>query len=381
MARLFLLVGASALAACAGAPEPPIEPLPPPTAVATASAPSSSEADHPAASDAGSAVSVASPPPATLAATSVPLPGATGPVSIDYLVADRPNARVWVPVGDTGSADVLDVTTKTFTRVDGFKTAEREMRGKKRIAGPSAAAVGDGVVYVGNRATSEVCAVDAKSLKRGKCLKLASATDGVAYVASAKEVWVTTPHDESITVLDASTPAAPKPKMVIKLGGDTEGYAVDEGRGLFFTNLEDKGGTLVVDVKTHKLTATWNASCGSAGPRGLAIDPARGYLFVACTDHVQVLDEGHDGAPLGKLDAGAGVDNLDYLASRGLLYIASGKAATVTIAHADDGGLLSVVATGTTATGARNAVVDARGTAYVADAAGAQLFILPFASP
>jgi len=379
MVRRLLLITTLALTACAGTPEPPIEPLPPPIAEANASTSNAPEADHLAASDAGADLPVAPAAPLKLTASAIALPGAQGPVSIDYLVADRPNSRVWVPVGDTGSVDVLDVAAKTFSRVDGFKTAEREMHGKKRTAGPSAAATGDGVVYVGNRATSEVCVVDAKSLKRGKCVKLQSATDGVAYVASVKEVWVTTPHDESITVLDASVPAALKPKTVIKLGGDTEGYAVDEGRGLFFTNLEDKGGTLVVDVKTHKLTSTWNASCGASGPRGIAVDPARGYLFVACTDHVQVLDEAHDGAPLGKLDAGAGVDNLDYLASRGLLYVASGKAATVTIAHAEDGGQLAVVATGATAPGARNAVVDANGTAYVADAAGAQLFILPFA--
>jgi DNA-binding beta-propeller fold protein YncE len=379
MARHLFLATLSTLTACAGAAEPPLEPLPPPAAEALPSPSSTSEADHPAPTDADDAPAVAAAAPATLKSSAVPLPDATGPVSLDYLVADRAASRVWVPVGNTGSVDVLDVVAKTFTKVDGFKTAEREAHGKKRVVGPSAATVGDGVVYVGNRATSEVCVVDAKSLKRGKCLKLASATDGVAYVAATKEVWVTTPSDQSITVLDAATPSTLKAKAVVKLGGETEGYAVDEGRGLFFTNLEDKGGTLVVDVKTHKLTSTWNPSCGTAGPRGLAVDPARGYLFVACTDHVQVLDEAHDGAPLGTLDAGAGVDNLDYLASRSLLYVAAGKDAKVTVAHVDDGGKLSVVATGATATGARNAVVDANGTAYVADAAGAQLLILPFA--
>ena len=325
MLRPATLVVALALGACGAAADPPLEPLPPPVLEAPsadgrtdASAP---EAEHSVPSDADSAGSVAPAAPVALTAKAVALPGAKGPVSIDYLAADRANGRVWVPVGDTGSADVLDVATRSFTRVDGFETAEREAHGKKRIAGPSAAAVGDGVVYVGDRATSQVCAVDDNTYKREKCVKLASATDGVAYVASAKEIWVTTPHDESITVLDAAKPAAPKPKAVIKLGGDTEGYAVDETRGLFFTNLEDKGRTLVVDVKTRKVTATWNASCGAAGPRGLAVDPARGWLFVACTDHVQVLDEAHDGAPLGKLEAGGGVDNLDYLPSRRLLYV------------------------------------------------------------
>lgn len=305
-----------------------------------------------------------------------PDPGATPPVSFDYLAADCTAGRVYLAVGNTGSLDVLDTASGAFTRVDGFKTAERERNGKKRIVGPSAAAVGDGVVYVGNRATSEICAVDVKTWKLGHCLKLPTSTDGVAYVASAKEVWVTTPGDQSLTVLDASKPAALKPKTVIKLPGETEGFAVDEAHGLFFTNLEDKGSTLAVDVKTHTLRSTWNPSCGSDGPRGVAVDSARGLLFVACTDHVQVLDAAHEGAPLAKLDTGAGVDNLDYVEASGLLYVAAGKAAKITVARFDEKGNPTVVASGTTAAGARNAVADGKGNAYVPDPGAGSLLVL-----
>ena len=94
--------------------------------------------------------------PARLASKSVPLPGAEVPAFLDYVAYERERARVWVPVSGTGSVDVFDTTSSTFTRVDGFRTAERDMRGKKRTMGPSAAAIGEGVVYVGDRASSEV---------------------------------------------------------------------------------------------------------------------------------------------------------------------------------------------------------------------------------
>ncbi len=319
--------------------------------------------------------------PPQLTARFSPLPGTAGPVTIDYLVSDRAFGRIWIPVGDTGSADVFDVATGEFTRVGGFGTAEREVHEKKRMMGPSSATVGDGFVYVGNRATSEVCAVSEKTLALGACLKLPTAPDGVAYVASAKEVWVTTPRDHSITVLDASRPDTLKPKVVVKTDGDPEGYAIDSSRGLFYTNLEDKNRTLAIDVKKHGVMATWNTGCGPDGPRGLAVDEARNLLMVACTDGVRVLDGAHGGAPLGKLETGAGVDNIDYLETTRMLAVAAGKASLLTVARLDDEGQLSVIATAMTAEGARNAVMDGNGNIHVVDPRGARLLNFVLATP
>jgi DNA-binding beta-propeller fold protein YncE len=316
------------------------------------------------------------PSPAPSAAQGFPFPNATAPASFDYLAIDRATSRVFVPITNAGSVYAFDIASRTFASATGFETATRESRGKTRIAGPSAVAVGDGVIYVGDRATNAICIVDAKSLARGACLTLASATDGVAYVASTKEVWVTTPRDHSLTVLDASRDGALTVKTTITTAGDPEGYAVDESRGLFFTNLEDKGGTLVIDVKTHAIRSTWNAGCGEDGPRGIAVDAARSFVFVACTDHVQVLDAAHDGAKLGRIETGAGVDNIDYVASKSLLVAAAGKAAQVTIARIGDHGTADHVTTIPTAPGARNAVADSNGRAYVIDPASARLLVV-----
>jgi DNA-binding beta-propeller fold protein YncE len=309
----------------------------------------------------------------------VPLPGAKAPVSLDYVAYEPAHARVWVPVGDTGSVDVYDVAAGTFTRVDGFKTGEREYHGKKRTAGPSAVAIGDGVAYVGDRATSEVCAVDLGTLKVGKCLKVAGGADGVAYVGAAKEVWVTAPGAQSIVVFDVTKPDTLKPKTSIKFDGDPEGFAFDASRGLFFTNLEDKNKTVAVDIKTHKpKSPAFSLDCAD-GPRGVAADVGRGFVYVACTDRVLVLDGAHGGAKLASLETGAGVDNIDWLEPQRLLYAAAGKGARLTVARIDDKGQPTVLATGSTVEGARNGVADASGNAYVPDAAGAQLLVFAFA--
>jgi DNA-binding beta-propeller fold protein YncE len=307
------------------------------------------------------------------------LPGASPPASLDYIACDRPSGRVWVPVGDTGSVDVYDPSGETFTRVDGFKTVQREWHGKTRTMGPSSISIGDGVAYVGDRGSNEVCAVDIKTMKVGRCTGLPSSPDGVDYVPSTKELWVTTPGESSVTVLDASQTDSLPTKTTIRLEGRPEGYAVDSARRLFLTNLEDKDRTVAIDLTTHQPKATWSAGCGSEGPRGVAVDSARGFIYVACTDGVVVLDGAHDGARLGRLDVGAGIDNIDWLAPRRQLFVAAAKAGKLAIVHVDDSGQPTIVATGESPAGARNGVADMAGVTYVADPLNARLLV--FAAP
>jgi DNA-binding beta-propeller fold protein YncE len=300
--------------------------------------------------------------------TPIPLPGAPpGGVFLDYLAVDRPHHRVWVPAAGTGRVDVIDTKTQELHPIESFATAEVERQGQKRTVGPTAATVGDGFVYVGNRADSSVCAVDATTLARGGCVTIPAMPDGVAYVASTREVWVTTPRTKSMYVLDVSTPSAPKLAGNFTLEGEPEGYAVDDAHGAFYTNLEDKDRTLRIDLKKRTVTSTWLPNCGEDGPKGLAVDPTHQLLVVACPDHVEVMDAGKDGKILSKLDTGAGVDNIDYVPSNRSLYVAAARAATLTIAHLDEKGVLTKTAARATAKGARNAVATDAGTAYVAD--------------
>ena len=134
------------------------------------------------------------------------LPGGTEDgITMDYVAFDPHTGSLWVPAGNTGAVDVVDTGTGTVRQIAGFPTTEVEVRGRKRLVGPSSAAIGDGRIYIGNRGDSTVCAVDAQSLQRGPCGHLDAMPDGLIYVASEKEVWVTTPRDNSVRILDAAT--------------------------------------------------------------------------------------------------------------------------------------------------------------------------------
>jgi len=177
--------------------------------------------------------------------------------------------------------------------------------GNEREVGPSSATVGNDAVYIVNRAGSEVCVVDARTLERTDCSSLPASPDGLAWVATTREVWVTVPWDGSILVLDAKGGAAPSEAGRIPVA-HPEGYAVDPGRGLFYTNVEEEDRTAVIDVRRRAVVASWAAGCGAGGPRGLALDTKRRHLFVACPHSVRVLDAGKNGALLGEIEVGEG---------------------------------------------------------------------------
>ena len=304
---------------------------------------------------------------ATLQAQKLELP-APAPVLMDYLAAA--GSQVWVPAGNTGKVFVLDGPGKPFRAIEGFPTRRG---GSGRLAGPSSVSVTSSTAFVGNRGDSSICAFDRTSLARKSCATVPGMPDGTFWVAPTEEVWVTTPRDRSLQILDARGPLQRSGQM--KLDGAPEGYAVDEGKALVYTNLEDKDRTLVIDPRARKVVAIFQPGCGEMGPRGIALDAQRGLLFVACTDGVVALDA-KTGVRRGRIDAGKGVDNIDYDPSRRRLYVAAGEAAKLTIAESSDEGSLREIGSAQVGKGSRVVVVTEDGTAYAADSQAGALWVV-----
>lgn len=253
---------------------------------------------------------------------------------------------------------------------------EKSSGAEKRLQSETSATVGGGVIYVGNRGDASVCVIDAKTLARGECARVSTdravTPDGIVYVAATREVWVTlrvkagdSAPAKCLEVLDASDSHHLKPKTKISLENLAEGYAVDNQHGIFYTNIEDAGKTVAIDVHTHKVIATWNP--GSSDLQGLASDNARNFLFVACGDHVVSIDAGHGGKVIDSITTGPGLDSIDYSSDRKLLYAAASQATTLTIAEVDDNGKFHLKATVPTVEGARGVVAGRDETAYLID--------------
>src|SRR5690242_8991006 len=316
---------------------------------------------------------------ATYTVRTVALPDhGKGNITMDYIAYDPRTGYVWVPAINIGSVDVVDTSNGNVREILGFATNEVEVRGRKRAQGPSGVSIGEGLVYIGDRADSSVCAIDERTLTRKTCGHIDSTPDGVVYVAPTKEVWVTAPRDNSVRILDSKT-LSQKEKLTFE--GRPEGYAVDTKRGRLYMNYEDKDLTTAIDLKTRKTIAKWPSACGEDGPHGISVDQDSGFVFVACSTQAEVLDAGHNGEKLSSIDTGNGVDDLNYAPATHTLYVGAAKDARLTVARVDATGKLSPVAEVPTHEGARNGVVTKDGTVYLAHSQVGQLAGLIVVSP
>ena len=310
------------------------------------------------------------------------LPVSNGVIVLDHLAYDRARGKLSVPASNTGNVDVIGRIEPTrLRRFPDSIPMKSNSKGTKFRLGPTAVSIGDGVAYIGNRGNSTLSIIDLQTLERGESLQMTPASPetggsphGVVYVATSRELWVTTGPGKSIEVFDASEPRHLKWKLRIPLDGSTEGFAVDDQRGRFYTNIDDMGKTVAIDVRSHKIVSEWDV--GSSDLQGLALDTKRGFLFVACQDHVVSLDIGHDGKVTDSVTTGGGLDDIDFSAEQKVLYAAASVTATLTIAEVSDDGKFHVKALVPTAKEARGVIATKGKAAYLIDPAEGRILKL-----
>ena len=302
----------------------------------------------------------------------ISFPGGSGVIQLDHMAYDQKKGRVWVPASNTGKVDVIDVTADAVSQISEFKTGDVELEGQRVQLGPTAVTIGEGVVYVGNRGDSTITVIDAQTLARGESVSLnpgAPETGGVphglVYVGATRELWATTGPGKSIEVFDASDARHLKWKLTIHLDGSTEGCAVDNQRGRFYTNIVETGKTAVIDLRSHKVISNWDA--GSHDRQGLAMDVTRGFLFVACADRVVSLDVAHGGKVIDSVTTGAGIDDIDFSQEQKVLYAAASVTATLAVIEVGDDGKFHLAALLPTTQEARGVIAAGGGAAYIID--------------
>jgi hypothetical protein len=316
---------------------------------------------------------------AAAAPTPIPLPGGTGGIGFDDLTFVPSLGKLLVPAGRSGNLDVVDPATRQVVPIAGFSAQEKGQGSHGE--GTTSADFGRGRIFAIDRTALKLVVLDAASQKIAARADLASSPDYVRWIEPTGEVWVTEPDKERIEIfsLPASGPPVPVHKEFLSVPGGPEALIVDAARGRAYTHLW-KSTTLAIDLKTRSIAARWPNGC--TGSRGVALDAEHGFLFVGCAEgKAVVLDLKKDGAILGSLSAGAGVDIIAFNPSLRHLYLPGGKSESMAILGVSKAGQLSLLSTVTTARGSHCVAADDHHQAWVCDPDHGQLLLVEDGHP
>ena len=216
-----------------------------------------------------------------------------------------------------------------------------------------ALAPGLGHGYTSNGRDSSVTVFDLKSLTTLATLPVAGRNpDAIVFEPVTKRVFTFNGGTHDATAIDA---VANKVVGRIALGGRPE-FAVADGRGHVFVNLEDSSAVVGFDAQTLAVTSRWPLAPGEE-PTGLAIDAAHRRLFSTCGNKLMVVLDADDGHVITSLPIGERVDGAAYDADRRLALSSNGEG-TLTIVRAETPDRYSVAGTVTTQRGARTMALD-----------------------
>ena len=271
-------------------------------------------------------------------AREINLPGTGG---WDYLTFDATRTRLFV--AHSTHVDVLD-------------TAKLALIGTiADTPGVHGVAIADslGHGYVSAGAASGVVVFDLHSLARlAEIRTTGDNPDAILYEPTTHRVFTFNGRGRNVTVIDTA-----KNKVVGTIAVDAKPeFAVHDGAGQVFVNLEDRNSLAAIDARTLTVTAKWPLA-GCEEPTGLAIDRQHHRLFAACSNKVMAIVDSTTGHDVAQVPIGARIDGAAFDAGKQLAF-ASGGDATLTVIREETPDKFSVVETVTTKPGARTLTLD-----------------------
>jgi DNA-binding beta-propeller fold protein YncE len=193
---------------------------------------------------------------------------------------------------------------------------------------------------------------DYKTLQPLGTIRTDPGPDAIAYDPALKLVVSLNGRGHSATVADA---ASGRVVGTVALPGRPE-FAVSDGHGVIFANIEDQNLLVAIDLKTLKIVRQWAlAPCES--PSGLAMDRPHRRLFSGCHNKVMAISDADRGAVITTVPIGEGVDANRFDVGKQLAFSSNGDG-TLTVVHEDSPDKYTPRGTVTTQRGARTMALD-----------------------
>ncbi|MGB6025080.1 MAG: YncE family protein [Candidatus Sulfotelmatobacter sp.] len=245
--------------------------------------------------------------------------------SWDYLAVDEAARRLYVSHGT--QVEVLDVDSGAIVGkventlgVHGIAIAPELGRG-----------------FASNGESSTVTIFDLKTLKAVAEVPVGKKPDAIIYDPATSRVFAFNGDSNSASVIDA---ASGKVVGTVDLGGGPE-FAVADGSGYVYSNLEDASLVLKINARSLKVEQRWpTAPCSS--PSSIAMDRRNRRLFIGCRSKVMAVVNADTGQVITTLPIGDHVDATAFDPESRLVFNSNGEG-TITVVHEDSPDKYSVV--------------------------------------
>jgi YVTN family beta-propeller protein len=259
----------------------------------------------------------------------------------DYLGADSQNRRLYVSHGT--EVDVINLDTDAVmgkipntNGVHGIAVADDLNRG-----------------FISDGRDNQVTIFDIRTLATLSTVKTGTNPDAIVYDPYTQRVFAFNGRSHDLTAIDAANGSVVR---TVPLGGKPE-FAVSDGRGSVYDNLEDKSELIRIDPKTLEIRNRWPLAPCEA-PSGLAIDNTNRRLFVVCDNAMMVVVDADNGKILTNLPTGAGTDAAGFDPGRKLAFASNGADGTLTVIREQSPNQFAFIENVLTKRGARTMAID-----------------------
>jgi len=258
----------------------------------------------------------------------------------DYLTVDSLGRRVYISHGS--HVVVLDADTNAIIG------DIPDTQGVHGIAVVPEAGRG----FTSNGRANTITIFDLKSLKTIGTVKAGTNPDAIIYDPATKRVFTMNGRSQDTTAIDSANGSV---AGTLALGGKPE-FAVADGKGTIFVNLEDK--SELVQFDSHNLTILHHwplAPCDE--PSGLAANWKTRRLFAGCGNKTMAVIDADSGKIVATVPIGQGVDANAFDPETKLAFASTGDG-NLSVVRADAPDNFPVVATVPTKKSARTMALD-----------------------
>jgi len=206
--------------------------------------------------------------------------------------------------------------------------------------------------FISDGGADEAVVFDLKTLKITNHIKTGGNPDCIIYDSASKHIFTMNGKTNDASVID---PASLSVIATIPMGGRPE-YAVADGKGMIYDNIEDKNEVVALDSRANSVKARWPIA-PAAEATAIDMDVQHRRLFIGGRNKILAIMDADTGKVVQTFPIGSGVDTNTYEPETGLLFTAVREGA-LHIFHEDSPDKFSVVETVKTEFGARNMALD-----------------------